>query len=231
VRNEAKIKVRQPLRHAYGVVVDPSLLVGSALDRLKHELNVLEFHPVGLGSADLWVEFHVKPNFRALGQRGLGREAQGLKGVMAEMTSGAAAEMAAKLLEGGSVRLEGVDLGRADVDIELVAKPGFAAAGARVGVVVLDTKLDAELEELGLLRELLSRLQAARKEVGLEYAERVRVWLDVPAELARIVEKHEDELRVEILADAISIAPAPEGSQTVAFEVEAFKGSVSLRRA
>jgi isoleucyl-tRNA synthetase len=231
VRNEAKIKVRQPLRHAYGVVVDPSLLVGSAIDRLKHELNVLEFHPVGLASADLWVEFHVKPNFRALGQRGLGREAQGLKGVMGEMTSGAAAEMAAKLLEGGSVRLEGVDLGRADVDVELIAKPGFAAAGARVGVVVLDTKLDAELVELGLVRELLSRLQAARKEVGLEYAERVNVWLDVPAELARVVEKHEEELRVEILADAISVAAAPEGTQTVAFEVEAFKGSVSLHRA
>jgi isoleucyl-tRNA synthetase len=231
VRNEAKIKVRQPLRHAYGVVVDPTLLVGAAIDRLKHELNVLEFHPVGLSMAEQWVEFHVKPNFRALGQRGLGREAQRLKTVMAEMTSGMAAEIASQLLAGSSVTVEDVALTRADVDVELVAKEGFAAAGSRAGVIVLDAKLDAELEELGLLRELLSRLQAVRKEMGLEYADRVRLWLDVPEALARIVEKHGEELRSELLADAIAMGAGPEGSRTVPLEVDAFAGSVSLLRA
>ncbi len=230
VRNEARIKVRQPLRHAYGIVVDPSLLAGSAVDRLKHELNVLEFHAVGLASAERYVEFRVKPNFRALGQRGMGREAQRLKSVMSAMPSGVAAETASQLLADGSVTFEGVPLTRADVEIELIAKEGFAAAGARVGVVVLDTKLDDELVELGLVRELLSRLQAARKEMGLEYTDRVRIWLEVPDELGRVVERHREELRSEVLADEIAMAPAPQGSHTVALEVEAFTGTVSLRR-
>jgi isoleucyl-tRNA synthetase len=227
VRNEAKIKVRQPLRHAYGVVVDPTLLVGAAIDRLKHELNVLEFHPVGLSLAERWVEFRVKPNFRALGQRGMGREAQRLKTLMAELASVAAAEMASLLLADGSVTVEGVELGRSDVDIELVAKEGFAAAGARVGVIVLDTRLDPELVELGLLRELLSRLQGTRKDKGFDYADRVRIWLVAHDDgLARVVEKHREELKAEVLADTIELGPGPHDLEVVTLEVDGLKGSL-----
>jgi isoleucyl-tRNA synthetase len=230
VRNDAKIKVRQPLRRAYGVVVDPTLLVGAAVERLKRELNVLEFHPVEVAMAERWVEFRVKPNFRALGQRGLGREAQRLKTVMGEMTSGVAAEMASRLLADAAVTVDGQALTRADVDIELIAKEGFAAASARVGVVVLDTKLDPELEELGLVRELLSRLQAARKEMGFDYADRVGISLDVPDPLWSIVEKHSEELRSELLADRISRLSHPQGLSALALEVESFEGSAWLWR-
>ena len=59
----------------------------------------------------------------------------------------AASELASALMAGGCVEVEGVgvQLGREDVEIEFVAKEGFAAAGDRVGVVVLDTRIDAAL--------------------------------------------------------------------------------------
>jgi isoleucyl-tRNA synthetase len=237
VRTQAKMKVRQPLRTAYGIVVDTTLLEGAAVDQLKEELNVLAFHPIGLDMADRFVEFSMKPNFRALGQRGLGREAQRLKGVMASMPSADAAELASELLAEVEVSVDGVSLSRADVDIELIAREGFAAAGAKVGVVVLDTKLDAELEELGLVRELLSRIQAARREMGLEYTDRVHLYLDIPEELAEIVGNHRAEIQSEVLADAISIGSLLRQGEhdahewrTVSFEIERFAGTLSLRR-
>jgi isoleucyl-tRNA synthetase len=230
VRNEAKIRVRQPLRSAYGIVADPSLLQGAALGRLEHELNVLAFHPVGLDVADRFVEFRVKPNFRTLGQRGLGKEAQRLKGLMGSLTSPLAAELASKVLAEGSVTFEGIVLSRVDVDIEFIAKEGFAAAGARVGVVVLDTKLDPELEELGLLRELLSRIQAARKEMGLEYTDRVVLSLDVPERLMRVVSDHREEVLAEVLADDVSFG-TPEGSaHFVALDLDGVVGTLGIVR-
>jgi isoleucyl-tRNA synthetase len=234
VRTQAKMKVRQPLRSAYGIVVDTSLLEGAAVDQLKEELNVLAFHPVGLETADRFVEFRVKPNFRALGQRGLGREAQRLKVLMAEMGSSSAAELAAKLLAEGDVSVDGVALSRADVDIELVAREGFAAAGAKVGVVVLETKLDPELEELGVVRELLSRIQAARREMGLEYTDRIHLFLDVPEALAEIARKHRREIQSEVLADDVSLGSPSEHhareTRSFPFEIEALAGTLFLRR-
>jgi isoleucyl-tRNA synthetase len=237
VRTQAKMKVRQPLRHAYGIVVDASLLEGSAVDQLKEELNVLAFHPIGLESADRFVEFRVKPNFRALGQRGLGREAQRLKGVMSTMAAAAAASLAGQLLAEAEVEVDGVTLSRADVDIELVAREGFAAAGAKVGVVVLDTKLDPELEELGLVRELLSRIQAARREMGLEYTDRIHLFVAAAAELTEIVGKHLEELKTEVLADSISVGPSTsqgarqaDETRSFPFEIDRFAGTLALRR-
>jgi isoleucyl-tRNA synthetase len=237
VRTQAKMKVRQPLRSAYGIVVDTSLLAGAAVEQLKEELNVLAFHPIGLDSADRFVEFRVKPNFRILGQRGLGREAQRLKVVMQEMPSAMAAQLASTLLADGDVRVEGIVLSRSDVDVELVARPGFAAAGGKVGVVVLDTKLDAELEELGLVRELLSRIQGARRDVGLEYTDRVHLYLDVPRELAKVVNLHLDEIKTEVLADVVTLGPrtprVPEDAREtreVAFDVDEFSGTLFFHR-
>ena len=42
-------------------------------------------------------------------------------------------------------------------------------------MVILDTKIDDALRELGFVRELQSRIQTARKELGLEYMDRIRV--------------------------------------------------------
>jgi isoleucyl-tRNA synthetase len=231
VRTQAKLKVRQPLRSAYGIVVDTSLLEGSATDHLRQELNVLAFHPVGLAAADRFVEFRIKPNFRTLGQRGLGREAQKLKAVMGEMTSADAALVAGKLLADADVSVDGIALTRPDVEIELIAREGFAAASARVGVIVLDTKLDEELLELGLVRELLNRIQAARKELGLEYADRVHLFLVVPEALRAVVERHKDEIMVEVLAEELSYAALPEADAFhVPFDIEGHEGSLALRR-
>ena len=78
---------------------------------------------------------------------------------------------------------------------------------------------------------LASSSDGARKELGLEYADRVCVWLDVPEELARVVERHREELRSEVLADTILFGPAPQDARAAPLVVESFTGTVALRRA
>jgi isoleucyl-tRNA synthetase len=231
VRTQAKLKVRQPLRNAYAVVVDTSLFEGSAVEQIMEELNVLVFHPVPLDRASEFVEFRIKPSFRALGARGLGKEAQALKGVMAKLSPAEAAAFASSVLSGGKQELLGVTLERGDVEIELVAKEGFAAAGDRVGVVVLDTKLDEELEDLGMLRELLSRVQAARKEMELGYADRIRLAIKVEGRLGKVVEAHKVTLATEVLADEIVLGPVPADAHAVSTVVEGHAVTFGIWRA
>ncbi len=204
VRSQGKIKVRQPLNAAHIITAHLQDLDASVQDQLAEELNAGEVHFVGMEGASQYVEFRLKPNFRSLGQRGLGKEAQALKKVMATLPSAWAGELASSLLDGESVTLEGVELKREDVEIEFVAKEGFAAAGDRVGVVVLDTRIDADLLDRGLVNELVNRVQAARKELGLGYADRILVSIVGSERVRAVVNRFRESIAAEVLAIDVS---------------------------
>jgi isoleucyl-tRNA synthetase len=231
VRTQAKMKVRQPLRQAYAIVVDTALFEGSAIQQLKEELNVLLFHPVPLARAGEFVEFRVKPSFRSLGARGLGKEAQALKTSMAKMASPDAAVFASKILAEGNAEFDGIALERGDVEIDFVAKDGFAAAGDRVGVIVLDTKLDAELENLGMLRELISRVQGARKEMDLGYADRIKLYVETDGRLLDVATRYLATLAAEVLAIELVFAAPPAGTHVVETVVEGMSVALGIARA
>jgi isoleucyl-tRNA synthetase len=204
VRNQTKIKVRQPLYTANVITAHLQELDASVKEQLAEELNAGETHFVQMEDASQYVEFRLKPNFRSLGQRGLGKEAQALKKSMAAMPSVTAQELASSLMGGRAVTLDGVELGREDVEIEFAAKEGFAAAGDRVGVVVLDTRIDATLLDRGFVNELVNRIQNARKEMGLEYTDRIRVSILGSDRVRRVVSEASKAIEAEVLAIEVS---------------------------
>jgi isoleucyl-tRNA synthetase len=221
VRTQAKIKVRQPLRAARIVTATPGLIDASAAALLMQELNVeREVETYGVENADEYVEFRVKPSFRALGQRGLGKEAQSLKKTMGAMSSKDAGALASKLMAGGAVTLEGVELSRQDIEVEFLAKEGFAAAGDRAGVVVLDTRIDEGLRDRGFVRELQYRIQALRKELSLEYTDRIRVAVLGSERTGRIVQAYGDTLIAEVLAVEVSTTEVAVGMEVRDLDVE-----------
>jgi isoleucyl-tRNA synthetase len=123
---------------------------------------------------------------------------------MAKMTPAEAAALAATILTEGSTQRASITISRADVEIELVAKEGFAAASDRVGVIVLDTKLDPELLELGMVREVLSLVQGARKDLELGYADRIRLTIDTEARLGELLRRHANHIAGEVLATDVA---------------------------
>jgi isoleucyl-tRNA synthetase len=232
VRTQAKIKVRQPLRAARIITTTPDLIDASASTQLMQELNVeREVETYGVENADQYVEFRVKPSFRSLGKRGLGKEAQALKKTMAAMSSKDAGALASRLMAGGSVNLEGVDLGRDDIEVEFVAREGFAAAGDRAGVVVLDTRMDDGLLDRGLVRELQYRIQALRKELTLEYTDRIRVAVLGSERVARVVEHYRDALGAEVLAVEVSTTQVVPGMEVRELDVEGEAVRVGVAKA
>ena len=108
VRTNSKLKVRQPLREAKVILSDAVLrekLSNDALNlqMLAEELNVRSVKFVEPTLLKDYVTIQLKPNFRTLGQRGLGKEAQAIKKEFAELSPENALNKHGELLANGQL--------------------------------------------------------------------------------------------------------------------------------
>jgi isoleucyl-tRNA synthetase len=190
-RSQSGIKFRQPLRR---LVVQGADGVAPHADEIAEEVSVKEvvFGPVEAS------ELRVKPNLPVLGPK-LGKE---LGAVRAALEAGEFEE-----LGDGRYRVNGVELGPDEVLVERRGKEGWAVAGEDGLTVALDLSLDEELELEGRVRELIHRVNAMRKEAGLELSDRIELTLpagdsELLAHEQRIVE---ETLAVRVTADGAEL--------------------------
>ncbi len=189
VRTANRLKVRQPLSRADVVFNDGTLRdrLAQYVELIKEELNVHEVHFMFPGHEEGAVSFKLKPNFRALGPK-LGKNVQAAKKAPRNRQRSGAPRGALAERQGHDRHRRSAARahGRGSRD-QVEAAPGFAAETGRVGVVVVHTTLTESLIDEGLLREVLSRIQAARKEAALEFTQRIRIQLDATERLLRVV--------------------------------------------
>jgi isoleucyl-tRNA synthetase len=178
-RATQQIKVRQPLSLAEVIVGQPGLAeqVEPYADLIAEELNVKSVRFVE--EAGDRVSFAVKPNYRALGPI-FGKR---MPVVRAALDGADADAIRTALVQAGEVRItladgEEVTLSAEHIQVAVEAREGYAASGGTIGVVVLNTALDDELISEGLAREVMSRIQALRKDQDLEYTARIQVHVD-----------------------------------------------------
>lgn len=206
VRNDHKLKVRQPLAEAEVVVARPELRsrVAAYASLIADELNVKEVH--FLESADEFVNYRAKPNFRRLGAR-VGKQ---MPAVKKALEAADAAALRNSLMATGTASLmvdgEVLALDAVDVEIQIVEKAGFAAAGDSAAVVILRTELTEALLDEGLYRDVLNRVQTLRKELELEYTQRVRLVLCGSERLQRVLEERREHFMAETLCVDLSMA-------------------------
>ena len=200
VRNENKLKVRQPLAEAIVVVADDT--ERQAIDRfasaIREELNVRE-----LGFTQeprKYVEFELVPNFRVLGPK-LGKQVPACKKALAEADGSA---LYAEMEENEKIIVElpdgPIELTPAEVEVRLSAREDFAAASGAGQVVVIDTRVDDSLRREGLAREVVNRIQRARKAMDLAYEARIDVSWNADGDLAQAIEEHAKRIATETLA-------------------------------
>jgi isoleucyl-tRNA synthetase len=213
VRTTNKLKVRQPLSRADIVVSSPPMREALARHAgvIAEELNVHEVRFLKPGEEGQAVRYVLKPNFRALGPK-LGKKVQIAKQVLAKAD---AAALRAELVTNGAVGLdldgERVSIGPEEIEVVVEAGENFAAAGGKAGVVVLHTALDDALRDLGLAREILSRVQGMRKDLALGFTERVAISVEGSERVQRVAKASQDDIAREALASSIEI-----GSSTAA---------------
>ncbi len=204
-RANQKLRVRQPLATAR---------IFLAAD----ELNVKQVI-VG-GDAEAFVHWKMQPNFRLIGPR-VGALVPGVKRALA------AADVAAlrrQLDAEGTIRIavdgQEVTLGPEEVAISLTAREHYAAASSARAVVVLETDLDDGLIAEGLARELINRVQGLRKELDLDYADRIEVTVEAAGRLAAAIEQHRELIAGETLAAGLVVGPPRPGAAVKETELE-----------
>ena len=143
-----------------------------------------------------------------------------VKKTLSETDGGA---LLTELSEHGKVVLpvgdESIELDNEDIQVRLKAREGWAAAQGGHCVVVLSTELTEELIREGMARDIVRLVQDRRKELDLQFTDRIALGLVTDAEQLRsAIQENQDYIKGETLALELSEA-AVDGAEAAHREI------------
>ncbi|MGJ3264831.1 MAG: isoleucine--tRNA ligase [Salinarimonas sp.] len=192
IRTDKGLRVRQPLRSLTVAFADCATLAPMR-DLVADEVNVKEVRLVDDPGTFGRTVVAVDPK---VGKR-LGKALGAVRkaGLDGAWTPG----------EAGRVVVEGALIEPGEFEFRFEAEGGVDAMpfASGTGVVVLDTALDAALEREGVARDLIRLVQTARKDAGLDVADRIVLELRGGDGARTDVAAHEAMLAGETLASAV----------------------------
>ena len=199
LREKIKIKAKIPLKHMKIIHRDPKALAD--LKKLEwyfqDELNIRAFEYVT--KEEDFVQIKAKANFPVLGKR----VGQKMKSIAAGIDKLSLSDLE-RLEAGTSLVIEGEEITIADVEIKRLSlgdKPTIAAH-QQVSIEVDPTLTDEQLLE-GLSREVMRKIQAARKNADLKMDARIELTLFVEGKLLEAAKAHEATLKAETLCSKL----------------------------
>jgi isoleucyl-tRNA synthetase len=209
-REEIGIKVRQPL--ARMICVAPNVSEDGLVplvSLLAAELNVKQVDFASSG--DALVTLEAKPNFRSLGKK-FGKKTPAAAQAVASFSS----EQLRQFLHGEglvvSVEGESHELGLDDLTIIRRASGALAVQEDGGFFAAIDPTVTPELKLEGHARELISRVQRMRKELGLAVSDRIVLTVAGSQEVQTVVDAHGVRIAEEVLATELVFA-GPDGSK------------------
>jgi isoleucyl-tRNA synthetase len=201
LRKKAELKVRQPLRRMLLPVLESHTRreLEKVKDIILDEVNIkaIEFVDDETGI----ISKKAKPNFKTLGKK-FGKDIN----AVANRVRALSAQEIAKLEKAGEFEFEvagrRVKIEREDVEILSEDLEGWLVASddSLKLTVALDTELSEELIHEGLAREFVSRVQACRKEMGLDITDRIVLHVNTSKTLQTALERNKDYVQNETLA-------------------------------
>ena len=196
IREEVKIKVRQPLSEA---LIDGKNeeLIADLVPLIEEELNVKDV--LFINDLDNYMNFTVKPNFKEVGKV-FGPK---IKLFSEELLKLSTTDVTT-LQNGGTITMtldgEEYEINNTMVDIRTSSKEGFDVATLNNDFIILNTELTKELILEGIAREMVSKVQNLRKTTGFEITDRIHVTYESDAEVEEAVNTHKEFIMNETLA-------------------------------
>ncbi|MEV8063297.1 isoleucine--tRNA ligase [Streptomyces antimycoticus] len=209
-RAESGVKTRQPLSRALVAAASFETLGAELRAQIEEELNVSSLASLSEVGGSL-VDTTAKANFRALGKR-FGKGTQPVAKAIAEAE---AAALSVALREGNaSVVVDGetVVLSPDEVIITETPREGWSVASDAGATVALDLEITPELRRAGLARDAIRLIQEARKNSGLDVADRIALrWETADEELRQALTDHAGLIADEVLATDFASGAGEEG--------------------
>lgn len=198
-RAESGVKTRQPLSRALVAASGFDALSPDLHAQITEELNVSSLASLSEVGGSL-VDTTAKANFRALGKR----FGKGVQAVAKAVANADAAALSLALREGtASVEVDGeqVTLSPDEVIITETPREGWSVASDSGATVALDLEITPELRRAGLARDAIRLIQEARKNSGLDVADRIAVrWTSTSPATVEALAEHAPLIADEVLA-------------------------------
>lgn len=196
VREETKIKVRQPLSEALldGKNKD---LISDLVPLMQEELNIKEIKFVD--DLNEYMNLSVKPNFKVVGKI-FGPLVKEFQAKLESLNN----EDIVSLQKGETVHInvggEDKEITSEMVDIRISSKEGFNVGMENNNFIILDTTLTDDLILEGIAREMISKVQQLRKNKEFNVADRITLYYSGDADIDKCIEQFKDYIKAETLS-------------------------------
>ena len=217
LRAKEKIKVRQPLQKIMIPVENDQQKeeILAVSDLIKHEVNIKEIQILE-DASDILIK-QIKPNFKVLGPK-FGKEMRFIATEVQQFTK----EDINKIEKQGNISIEingkEITLEREDVEISSKDIEGWLVANEGGLTVALDVTITADLRKEGVARELVNRIQNARKDAGLEVTDKIRLTVLNFENLQQAIKENKAHIMSETLTQELIFVDALAAGTVIAFD-------------
>ncbi len=221
-RNQVKIKTKTPLARLTVIHREQTMLdeIARLEDYLRGELNVKRVDYTR--NEDDYIRFFAKPNAPVLGKR-LGKDFGKFRGLIEKLDAAALNRLQAT----GSLTIDNVPFSLEDILVFREAKPGTDAISDRLVTIDMDCTLYPALVQEGLAREVVSRIQKSRKDLGFKVTDRIDIHYDASPELAAAITAHASYIRQETLG--VTLVAFSDRELPLQFDVDEFRLQLDLK--
>ena len=227
LRAKEKIKVRQPLQKIM-IPVDTREQrekIAAVAELVKHEVNVKEIELLD-DASDILVK-QIKPNFKALGPK-YEKNMKSIANAVKEFTK----DDINHIEKVGEISVEidkkMITLELADVVISSKDIEGWLVANEGSLTVALDVVISDKLRKEGIARELVNRIQNARKDTGFEVTDKIKLTILKFEHLEQSIEANKDYIISETLTGKLEFTDElPEG---IDVEFDGIKSKILIQK-
>ena len=228
LRKKENIKVRQPLSQIMVPVMSEhereNILAVENL--IKNEINVKAIKLVDGSEGGMLVK-RVKPDFKKLGPK-CGKN---MKTVAAALQGLEQGEIA-KFEKEGKIEITTGDVvvvvEKTDVEIKSEDIPGWLVANNGDLTVALDIQLTPELQNEGIAREFINRIQNLRKSMEFNITDKILVEIEHNSNVDQAVSSFADYIGAQTLAREVKLVDKV--ANPVELDFDTFKVNVGISR-
>ena len=204
LRKKENIRVRQPLQKIMIPILNEQMKgqVEAIKELVLAEVNVKELEYMSSDSGILVKR--VKPNFKTLGPK-YGKDMRLIAEAIVKFSADDIKKLEEKMHYSLFIENQEIVINIEDVEITTEDIPGWAVASINGNTVALDISISKSLQQEGLARELINRIQTLRKDIGLEVTDKIEIQLSASEELTLAINENLNYICSETLANRIEI--------------------------
>ena len=228
-RNKVNIKIRQPLvEMLVNVPKESPQLTDDDKAIILEELNIKAIKSIGPNVLHKVYVYSATPVFDKLGPK-FGKQVNKVGNWIKSMSH----NDIEKLLKFGSLKkeLDGevFEISKEDAELRKVETPGVCVAIEGDYGVSINTTLSKELENEGLARELIHKIQLMRKQADFNLVDRIKIFYQTDEKLKDAILHNLEYLKNETLAIEVTEGAA-QGEANKDLDINGIKTKISLQR-